>query len=290
MTLNDIVKSIADTVKESVQNAFKQLSERFDVKFSALSKDFSHEIERIENIINKLPAPEKGDKGDSVTIEDVEPLLKQMVEQLVLPKGDSVTVEDLEPLLKKMVEQLHIPVPSIQHLEKAVQDAIAQIPDVKNGEDGKSPSADEVAAQMGGQFSKWALEFERRAIDQLERTIDRFPKPKDGQDAAQIESFDLSLAEDGRTVTASLKCGERVVQKSVKIPAFVDQGLYKSDHEYEKGDCVTFGGSLWICQKDLPAGRPGETSDWRLAVKRGRDGSARVAVKREDKPVKIGEQ
>ena len=41
---------------------------------------------------------------------------------------------------------------------------------------------------------------------------------------------------------------------------------------YAKGDGVTFGGSLFIAQTDAPAGKPEETPDWRLAVKRGREG------------------
>lgn len=46
--------------------------------------------------------------------------------------------------------------------------------------------------------------------------------------------------------------------------------IYKPSH-YEKGNAVTFGGSFWICMRDTDS-KPGENDDWRLAVKRGRDG------------------
>lgn len=44
-----------------------------------------------------------------------------------------------------------------------------------------------------------------------------------------------------------------------------------SGGSYEQGDGVTFAGSFWIAQKDTSS-KPGESSDWRLAVKRGQDG------------------
>jgi hypothetical protein len=42
--------------------------------------------------------------------------------------------------------------------------------------------------------------------------------------------------------------------------------------EYERGDQVTRDGCQWIALKDLPAGIPGTSDDWQLAVKKGRDG------------------
>ena len=42
---------------------------------------------------------------------------------------------------------------------------------------------------------------------------------------------------------------------------------------YERGDAVTYGGSLWIAQRDTNEYPRGEDSGWRLAVKRGRDAS-----------------
>jgi hypothetical protein len=39
---------------------------------------------------------------------------------------------------------------------------------------------------------------------------------------------------------------------------------------YERGSLVTHGGSLWIALASTE-GRPGETDDWQLCVKRGRD-------------------
>lgn len=48
------------------------------------------------------------------------------------------------------------------------------------------------------------------------------------------------------------------------------QGVWK-EGEYQRGAATTFGGSLFIALCDTKA-KPETNSDWKLAVKRGRDG------------------
>lgn len=58
------------------------------------------------------------------------------------------------------------------------------------------------------------------------------------------------------------------------IPAYRD--VWQAGTAYEPGDCVTYGGSLWINREATDAIRPDETTEgrraWTLCVKRGRDG------------------
>lgn len=61
----------------------------------------------------------------------------------------------------------------------------------------------------------------------------------------------------------------------IRSPAVLDRGVFREVSAYERGDGVTFGGSFWIAQKDAPEGKPGTSADWRLAVKKGRDGADR---------------
>lgn len=58
--------------------------------------------------------------------------------------------------------------------------------------------------------------------------------------------------------------------RSFQLPIVIDRGVYSADKEYERGDSVSHGGSLWIAQVKQPDHKPGEGSGWRLAVKRGR--------------------
>lgn len=47
-------------------------------------------------------------------------------------------------------------------------------------------------------------------------------------------------------------------------------GTYSLGMNYEKGDAVTYAGSLWVARTDTKT-RPGTGQEWTLAVKRGRD-------------------
>lgn len=49
------------------------------------------------------------------------------------------------------------------------------------------------------------------------------------------------------------------------------QGVYQEAKEYSAGQMVTWGGSMWHCNQATTA-KPGESKDWTLIVKKGRDG------------------
>jgi hypothetical protein len=139
------------------------------------------------------------------------------------------------------------------------------------GVDGKSVTLEEVRPLFDAAFAQWALEFERRAAAAFEKAVDRIAPPKDGRDGLTVENLGLELEEDGRTLRFVLADGERRHVAAVKLAIPLDRGVFKDGQRYERGDVVTFGGSMWIAQKDAPTGRPGSSVDWRLAVKHGRD-------------------
>jgi len=91
----------------------------------------------------------------------------------------------------------------------------------------------------------------------------------DGADGVGFDDMTCEVREDG--VYLVWEKGE--VLKEARLPVPVDMGVYKADTAYKRGACVTWGGSVWIAQKDDPAGKPdAPDSDWRLAVKRGQNG------------------
>lgn len=50
------------------------------------------------------------------------------------------------------------------------------------------------------------------------------------------------------------------------------RGTWQRAETYQKNNCLTEGGSLWIALRDNPSGKPGTSDDWMLSVKRGADG------------------
>lgn len=64
--------------------------------------------------------------------------------------------------------------------------------------------------------------------------------------------------------------GEKVKEFKFSLPIVIDRGMWR-EGKFERGDGVTWGGSFFIAQRDTSA-KPETSPDWRLAVKRGRDG------------------
>jgi hypothetical protein len=241
----------------------------------------------IEKVMSQIVIPKD---GQSVTMDDVNPILAEMVARrmadIPLPKdGKSVTVEDVAPFLNELVEKkfAEIPLPKDgmdgengkdadpEFIKEQVATAIASIPVPA---DGKSVTIEDVEPILEVAVSRWALDFERRAHDVLQTAVERLPKPKDGEkgepgnDGFGIEDF---VQRGDRTVVAIYKRGDETIEQEFKFPAVIDRGVFKSGSNYEQGDGVTYGGSFWIAQKDN-SDIPGNSDAWRLAVKRGRDG------------------
>ncbi|MFK1121615.1 hypothetical protein ACIUXL_24100 [Pseudomonas aeruginosa] len=232
--------------------------------------------EHLSELVKSIPAPAD---GQSVTVEDVAPLIREEVAKAVaevpLAKdGESVTVDDVRPILADLVGKAVADLPPPAPGKDADMEALrAHLGDLVKGIQLPTvPTIDEVAATFERRFSDLTLSWERRARETFDKAADRMPIPKDGRDALPLESFDLALGEDGRTVTVKMQAGETLIEKSVKIASVIDRGVYSADKSYEQGDGTTYGGCYWIAQKDAPTGVPGGSDDWRLAVKRGRDG------------------
>ncbi|MDX0310555.1 hypothetical protein GOC54_05380 [Sinorhizobium meliloti] len=96
---------------------------------------------------------------------------------------------------------------------------------------------------------------------------------KDGDPGNDGLGFDdLDVSYDGeKSITLKFTQGERVKEFAFTMPVVIDRGVYRDGSEYKAGDGVTWGGSFWIAQKDTSA-KPDAGDDWRLSVKRGRDG------------------
>ncbi|MGC3297742.1 hypothetical protein [Pseudomonas aeruginosa] len=232
--------------------------------------------EHLSELVKAIPAPAD---GQSVTVEDVAPLIREEVAKAVAEvppakDGESVTVDDVRPILADLVGKAVADLPPPAPGKDADMEALrAHLGDLVKGIQLPTvPTIDEVAATFERRFSDLTLSWERQAREAFDKAADRMPIPTDGRDALPLESFDLALGEDGRTITVKMQAGDVVVEKSVKIASVIDRGVFSAEKSYEQGDGTTYGGCYWIAQKDAPAGVPGGSDDWRLAVKKGRDG------------------
>jgi integrin beta 3 len=90
----------------------------------------------------------------------------------------------------------------------------------------------------------------------------------DGKDGMSIEDIDVTLT-DSKTLIVTLDNGVKKVKKEIKLPYVKHVGTYKYGQSYLEGDCVTYGGSMFIAKKDTSS-KPGEGGDFQLSVKGAR--------------------
>lgn len=131
---------------------------------------------------------------------------------------------------------------------------------------------DDLAAMVGKRMAAWERELEQRSEQVMERAVAKLPKPKDGKDGkpgGSIEDFDIAIRD--RTLGVAMKINGEVVMREVKLDLPIERGVFQSGRKYEKGDIVTYSGSAFIAQCATSA-KPETNKDWRLFVKRGRDG------------------
>lgn len=175
--------------------------------------------------------------------------------------------------------------PSVADL---VAKAVAAIPAPKDGRDGRDakdgapgrdaleieilPTIDPAKSYPRGTFAQW-----QGGIIRAARETDVL---KDGDlmaagwhvvtegvsgirviEASDLRSFALAI---GTTSGKSLDI-------PFSVPAMLYRGVW-ADGEYARGDCVTWDGSVWHCEKATET-KPGNGSaDWKLCVKRGNNG------------------
>lgn len=140
----------------------------------------------------------------------------------------------------------------------------------ENGQDGVGMAGGFIDRE--GQLVLTATDGSVRAIG-IVVGKDGMPGPagRDGLDGVGFDDLEM-IDDDERHFRVRCARGENVKEWGFSKPGLIDRGVYQAGTNYVRGDAVTWGGSLWIAQRDTSA-KPGNgDDDWRLAVKKGRDG------------------
>lgn len=255
----------------------------------------------VEKAVSAIPPARDGRDVDP---ETVAALVSAEVEKAVaaIPRpadGKSVTVEEVAPLIAAEVAKAAAAIP----VPKDGKDADQAEIDRKIA-DGIAKAVAALPQPVDGKDADPAV-IERMVAERVEKAIAALPKPTNGRDGLDAVEFlrnekghlvctmsdgsvkdlgvingadgfgfdDLQAEYDGeRRLVLRFAQGERVKEFEAVLPVIIDRGVYSPGKSYERGDAVSFGGALWICQIEKSANKPGSNTDWRLAVKKGRDG------------------
>lgn len=228
-------------------------------------KDADPEVIRamVREAVAEIPPPAPGRDADPAQV-------RALVAEAVAALPPAAPGKDADPAVVRAL----------------VQEAVDAIPRPKDGE---GVTVEDVLPLLEAGFVKWMAEVERRANDRFEAKLAEFRQPKDGADGLGIEDLDVTHDGEGN-VALRFSRGQISREFKIRIPCFKDRGVFREDETYREGHAVSFGGSLWIAQKDNPEGKPEDGSgDWRLAVKRGRNGKdAGAAASTGPQPVRYG--
>jgi hypothetical protein len=167
-------------------------------------------------------------------------------------KGDAPSIEDIEAVvLRFLPDMLH------KAMEAAMQKAMPDV--ISKAAALVPPGRDGLPGNPGRQGP--------RGEDGIDGK-DGMP----GRDGLAVESIRCEVI-DRRTQKLVLRSsdGSEFEAPIVLDGMVIDAGIHKTGEQYEKGDAVTRGGSYWVANVNTKA-TPGESPDWRLVVKRGRDG------------------
>jgi hypothetical protein len=193
-----------------------------------------------------------GRDGASLTIGDLVPLMKaeilsalgDAVKAFPPPApgrdGVSVSVDDLRPVVAELVTA-----------------AVAALPAPRDGRDGL-PGVPGVPGEKG-----------EKGMDGKDGTPGIDGKDgAPGADGLGFENLELKFT-DATGYVFAVESGGRLKEWPLATPWF--SGVWRQGNTYPKGAIVVYKGDQWTAKADT-FNRPGETQDWQLSVRRGRDG------------------
>ena len=261
-----LAEATATIVKEHVSAAVAPLLSRIETLEKRPTEPDNVVILRlVKEEIAKIPAPENGKDADP---EQVASLVAEHVERAVaaIPApqdGKSIGVEDVAPLIAEEIGKAVDALPVPRSVKGVVVDREGKA--VFTYSDGSTENIGQVGGRDGTDVDWSAVEVKLREL------VDAIPKPQDGKDGFSLDDFDCQPV-DERTIKLMFTRGEVMHSFELEFPVTIYRGVFKAEDAYARGDAVTWGGSLWIAEKETNAKPDSPESGWRLAVKKGRDG------------------
>ena len=289
--MNERELSLIQALGEEFGSAIQKMADDFQKALEKTASNFERQIEDLRNSIPEaqtaelpdisrmvsdavsaieLPAPKEFPDINQLVNDAVTGAVKQITESIRIPEdGKSVTVEELRPLVEEVVSAS---LPEPVDIEKLAEDVAANIPSPEPGCDGKDalsielePFIDEKKSYPRGTYAThngglWRSHEKTHGMRGWECIVDGVSKVDIKQDNQR--TFSISLERASGTVEV----------KSFDVPVTIYRDVFKTGTEYQPGDTVTWGGSMWHCNEPT-TDKPGETGSkgWTLAVKKGRD-------------------
>lgn len=309
-----VAREIASLRREALRE--RELRDaQFAAKMAELEARVASVAQIERQVADRLATLKDGDPGQSVTIDMVLPSLEGSLQDLVRqsvtdtlstwpkPKdGDSVSVEQITPLLAELAERAVSALPPVEPKEvdpelvrQLVSGAVAALPPPQPGRDadpeeirrmvgeaiaalppaepGKSVTVEDVepiirscVESIESAFAERADVLEQTVTSRLSEAIAAIPLPEPGKDAdpEMVASLVAEKVRDAVEALPAPKQGEPGPMGSLPI---VEEW---QDRVYYQGEVVTRAGGIYQAVHDT--GKEPGHEDWRCIVKAPKDG------------------
>lgn len=353
LAMGDAIRRAVEPLVARIADLEKQLAERPDVKGFIANE--------VTVAVAALPAPKDGRDCDMQTVKR---MVEEAVAALPAPKdgadgapgkdGSSVTVDDLQPLMKAAIEALRRDADeaikeSLRPAEVARESLLKAVGELRQPQDGKSVTLEDVRPILDGAINA----IKGQASEAIEKAIQAIPEPKNGQtgrdgtdgrdgkdgakgadgagiadllidrdgvlvatftdgrmknlghivgkdgkdganglDGVSFDAFELEYLPETHEVCVKASCSGRT--KELRYPAggIRPCGYWREGTKAKAGDAWVHDGSLWIARADSAAKPETKSADWLIAARRGRDGERgeKGANASPVTPIKLGAQ
>jgi hypothetical protein len=250
--LNTAVRDGIDGTALSVDDMRPLIVEHVNAAVSEIEQTASALVEKaIDAAVEKIVPPEV---PKPVELPDVAGMVRDAVAAIPRPvDGKDADMQEMAKLV-----------------DAAVTKAVAALPAPKDGKDGIG-----LAGGMIARDGNLVLTLSDGTTRDLGIVVGRNGEPgkdgnpgRDGTDGLGFDDLEFTVSDDGAFLT--FVRGE--AKKTFRLPIVIDRGVWRERGAFRAGDAVTWAGNYYIAQRDTTSRPDGPNSDWRLAVKKGRDG------------------
>lgn len=272
------IKAAVQSLRESIPAPYNELGLKHEIGMVA---------GQLKALRENIPAPYDDSEIKQMVADvekriggkharDTESLLgriSEVAKSIPSAYDDTALRTDLTALIKQQDEQI-----------QTVAKMVSERPTPADGRDALQlevlPAIDEAKSYTRGTYAKHA--------GGLWRAFEQTSGMRGWECIVEgVKELQVDMADKRLSVKAVMSSGA-FAEMVKELPLQIYRGVFKSDNPYYQGDTVTWAGSLWHCNVTGTKAQPGDgSSDWTLAVKKGRDGREIVKTERREGPVHL---
>jgi hypothetical protein len=300
-------EKFGEAMGAAIREAVGPLEKRIDELQSQLKAAPNFEAmvqEEVKKRLADLPEPKNGKDAD---MDAVRQMVSEAVAALPVPKdgepgepGKSLTLADVRPLLDDAIMQMRkdaneIIAEPLELAEKARNKLLEELGALRQPEDGKSVTVDDVAPLIRNEIEKAvaAIPAPKDGLGVAGAMIDRDGAlqitltngdvknlgpvvGKDGIDGLSLDGFELEYLPESHEIAVKAMAAGRV--KELRYPAggIRPGGYWREGTKAQPNEAWVHDGSLWIAKTATAAKPESRSEDWIIAARKGRDGETVV--------------